>query len=366
MKILHLDPDDVDNPLSGGGPRRNLEIYRRLASRHEITVLTPTFPGSTPEKHRDGIHYIRLGRKVGDHGSSHHITFFFALPAAIRRHQYDLLVEDFMPPASVTLNPLFSKAPVIASVQWFYARALAKQYKLPFGLFERYGLNLYDNFIVLTEGMRDHIRQTRRNSQFSVIPNGVDDKLFEIPITAGEYIFYLGLIDFELKGVDLLLEAYARLPQTGRPRLVMAGHCHDHSRLNHHLEKLQIKNQVELLGKVDEQQRLLLMQNARVVCVPSRWETFCMVAAEACAAATPVIAFDISPLNEVIPDKTCRLVPPFDVEKYAEALTELCSSPDTNLIQRGEECRSFAQRYRWDQIALAQERFFHEVVDRKK
>ena len=49
MQILHIDPDDIDNPLSGGGPVRTYEIYRRLAQRHQVTVLTPTFPGSTPE-----------------------------------------------------------------------------------------------------------------------------------------------------------------------------------------------------------------------------------------------------------------------------------------------------------------------------
>src|SRR5689334_17831136 len=132
MRILHLDPDDIDNPLSGGGPLRTYEIYRRLAKRHEITVLTPTFEGSTPEVVRDGIRYIRLGRKIRNHGSSHHITFFCGLPKAVRSFDYDLLVEDFMPPASTTLNPLFAKAPVVASVQWFFAEALSRQYKLPF------------------------------------------------------------------------------------------------------------------------------------------------------------------------------------------------------------------------------------------
>src|SRR5262245_24504969 len=102
MRILHIDPDDIDNPMGGGGPIRTFEICRRLAARHEITVLTPTFEGSTPELMREGVRYVRVGRKLGDHGSSHHITFFFALPAAIRRRQFDLLVEDFMPPLGPT------------------------------------------------------------------------------------------------------------------------------------------------------------------------------------------------------------------------------------------------------------------------
>lgn len=64
MRILHLDPDDMDNPLSGGGSVRNYEIYRRLAHRHQITVLTPTFPGSTPTLERDGVPNIMQPPKM--------------------------------------------------------------------------------------------------------------------------------------------------------------------------------------------------------------------------------------------------------------------------------------------------------------
>ena len=46
-----------------------------------ILNSTPsTFAGSTPELVRDGVRYVRLGRRVGNHGSSHHITFALALP----------------------------------------------------------------------------------------------------------------------------------------------------------------------------------------------------------------------------------------------------------------------------------------------
>jgi phosphatidylinositol alpha-mannosyltransferase len=157
MRILHIDPDDIDNPLSGGGPRRTYEIYRRLAARHEIVVLTPSFLGSTKEKVREGVRYLRLGRRIGDHGSSHHITFFFALPRAVQLHAHDLLVEDFMPPLATTLNPLFTRKPVIASVQWFFAEGLSKQYKMPFYLGEKYGVRLYRNFIVLVHSMQQKI-----------------------------------------------------------------------------------------------------------------------------------------------------------------------------------------------------------------
>ena len=175
MKILHIDPDDMDNPLSGGGPIRTFEICRRLAARHEITVLTPTFHGSTPELEREGVRYVRLGRLIGNHGSSHHITFFFNLPHSVLRREFDLLVEDFMPPCSATLNPLLTGKPVVASVQWFFAEALSHQYKLPFFLGERLGIKLYRWFVVLSHTMRSLIEQRHSAATCAVIPNGVPE-----------------------------------------------------------------------------------------------------------------------------------------------------------------------------------------------
>lgn len=364
MRILHIDPDDMDNPLSGGGPIRTYEICRRLARRHEVTVLTPTFPGSTPEKVRDGIRYVRLGRRIRDHGSSHHITFFFSLPAAVRRYRYDLLVEDFMPPASVTFNPLFSRAPVIASVQWFYAEMLSRQYHLPFHIGERHGLRLYRNFVVLSGQMRDLIASRTRGARIEVIPNGItDDNLFSLPITIGDFILYVGRVDLGQKGLDLLFEAYARVPEATRIPLVIAGHGFDAARVAELLHRLNLGSWVRLVGRVDAKGRADLLARCRFVCVPSREETFGLVILEACAAGKRAIVFDRPPMNEVAPSGPCLLVPAFDVDAYARALEVLLHCEAGAMRDQGERCRAWAAHYRWDEIAVRQESFYQSVVE---
>lgn len=365
MKILHIDPDDIDNPLSGGGPVRTFEIYRRLARRHEITVLTPTFPGSTPEKVRDGVRYVRLGRRVGDHGSSHHITFLFALPAAIRRFQYDLLVEDFMPPTAVTLTPLVNKKPLIASVQWFFAEALSRQYRLPFHLGERYGIRMYRNFVVLTEAMRELIQVRHPSARCEVIPNGVDEALYAIAPRFGDFILYLGRIDFMQKGIDLLLDAYRKLPESIRLPLVMAGGGFEEERLKGMISELGLDAWVRLTGKVGPAQRLELLRDCRFVCVPSREETFGMVILEACAAGKPVVVFDKWPMNEVAAEGGCERVPPFDVQAYSHAMGMLMDEDVPALAARGARCRFWAESFRWDAIAERQAEFYDEVVREK-
>jgi phosphatidylinositol alpha-mannosyltransferase len=365
VKILHIDPDDIDNPLAGGGPERTWQVYRRLAARHEITVLTPTFEGSTPELVRDGVRFVRLGRKVGDHGSSHHISFFLSLPSAVLRFEYDLLVEDLMPPMSATWTPLFNRKPLIASVQWFFAESLSRQYHLPFFLGERYGIRLYPNLLVQTEAMRLRIESLHPGARCEVIPAGASDDLFDLPIRAGEPMLYLGRIDFAQKGLDLLLRAFASIPPEERVPLVIAGHGFQSDALERLVAELELGPWVSAVGRVGREERARLLAGCRFVCAPSREETFGMVIIEACAAGKPVVLFDRAPMNEVAAE-ACERVPAFDVHAYAEAMRRLLRLDAGELEARGAACRAWAGAFRWDRIARLQSEFYGRVVDRAR
>ncbi len=363
MRILHLDPDDMDNPISGGGPVRTWEICRRLARRHEVTVLTPTFPGSTPELWRDGIRYVRLGRKVRDHGSSHHLTFLASLPWAVRRYPHDLLVEDFMPPCSATLTPLFRRRdrPMVGSVQWFSAREYTRWLKLPFHWGEEYGVRMYQNLVVLTPSMQAFMEERHASVQARVIPNGVDDALFEQPIRAGRGILFMGRIEVGAKGVDLLLQAWARLPEGEREPLTLAGKVQEPEALQRELERTGLVGKVRIYGVYNAEQRLALLDECRCLAMPSRYETFGMTISEANAAGKPVVLWNKQPMSEVAAPG-CPLVPPFDVDAYAAALRDVQHWSDDDLVARGHAMRAHARRYNWDSAAAAQEAFYEELL----
>ena len=367
MRILHLDPDDVDNPLSGGGPVRTLEIYRRLARRHEITVLTPTFPGSTPGLERAGIQYRRLGRKIGDHGSSHHLTFLASLPRAVRRHDYDILIEDLMPPCSATWTPWFARAdrPLIASVQWFFAREYTRRLRLPFHWGEEYGIRMYRHFVVLTRSMQELIESRHRRANCRLIPNGVDDALFAPAPAAGDFMLYLGRLQIQAKGLDLLLEALAQIPAAERIPLVVAGSGHEMQAWERLLEASSMRPWVRCVGHVDAAERNRLLAGCRFLVMPSRIETFGMTIAEANAAAKPVIVWDLPPMNEVAAPASLK-VPPFDTAAYAAAIRALTAASDSELENRGAAARLWARRYDWDAAALAQENFYLEVIEARR
>ncbi|MDZ7813004.1 MAG: glycosyltransferase family 4 protein [Ideonella sp.] len=365
MRILHLDPDDVDNPVSGGGPIRTLQLYRRIAKHHEVTVLTPTFAGSTPELVRDGIRYLRLGHKIRNHGSSHHITYLFKLPAAVRRIAHDLLVEDFMPPCGATHVPLFRRrnAPHIASLQWFSAWDYTRKLKLPFHWGQQVGLKLYDNFIVLTPSMQQTVQRWNPRARTAVIPNGVDDELFQVPIEAGQGILFLGRVEIGTKGIDLLLESYARLPAERRPRLTIAGTLQEPELLQACLQRWGLEGQVNLFGRYSPDQRRELLRSHRCLAMPSRIETFGMTIAEANAAGKPAVVWDQAPMNEVS-SAACWRVRPYDIEAYSHALMQACAASDHELLCRGAQAREQARRFNWDTVAAAQMAVYEELRDR--
>jgi phosphatidylinositol alpha-mannosyltransferase len=364
VRILHLDPDDMANPLSGGGPVRTWEIYRRLARKHEVTVLTPTFPGSTPTLARDGIQYIRLGRKLGDHGSSHHLTFLASLPKAVRQHDYDLLVEDFMPPCSATWTPWFRRRdkPLIASVQWFFAHEYTRKLKLPFHWGQAWGVRWYNRFVVLTDDMKHTIERLNPQADCRVLRNGVDDSLFEIEPRVGDFILYLGRIEVHAKGLDLLLQALASLPEARRPRLVLAGSGFEEGLLGHWLDRTGMRPWVDVVGRVDATKRAELLRDCRFMVMPSRIETFGLTIAEAHAAAKCVVAFDAAPMNEVVAPH-CQRARAFDVASLADAICRLHALPNDDLAHQGALARQWARRFDWDAVAAAQEAFYLQALE---
>ena len=47
IRILHLIYDHINNPwVGGGGAVRVYEIYRRLADKHDIEVVSGKYPGA--------------------------------------------------------------------------------------------------------------------------------------------------------------------------------------------------------------------------------------------------------------------------------------------------------------------------------
>lgn len=205
-----------------------------------------------------------------------------------------------------------------------------------------------------------------------VIPCGVDLSLFR-PLDTSQaqerigwppehqMVLFVGRIE-PLKGIDVLLKAIALatddLPDLcghlgltiigGDPQATMD---REMLRLTRLKKKLGISDLVTFLGARDQDTLPCYYSTAQVCIVPSHYESFGMVALEAMACGTPVIASKVGGLTFTVKDGiTGYLVPDGDPLALSEKLKLILT--DERLRRRmGEEGMKTAQRYRWPLVA---------------
>lgn len=354
MKILHLAYEDPRQPGSGGGSRRTVEINRRLAERHAITAVVAGYPGARPRV-EDGVRYRPIGLQTG--GMVDRLSYFALLGRELLRRRFDLVVEEFAAPFGPGMAPLYTRRPVVASVQWLFAREMRDKYHLPFDWVERHGAHAYDRFIAVSSWLATELRSRRGQASIEVIPNGVEDAAFAVTPGRRDHLLFLGRLDMHQKGGDLLFDILARIAATlgdGTPPLLIAGDGPDRGAMESCARRAGVADRVRFLGRVDGGERFRLMADAHAVLVPSRYETFGIVAVEAQAAGAPVVTFDVGPLAEVAGGGSAKIVAPFDLDAFARAASACVQQPAL-AEELGRRGRTWARRYNWDAIALQQE-----------
>jgi glycosyltransferase involved in cell wall biosynthesis len=354
--------DALGNPYySGGGARAIHEIARRLAARHEVRVVTGDYPGARSE-FIDGVAYERLGwANAGPRLGQ--LLFQFRLPGRAARGDYDLWVESLTPPFSTAFLPWFTRRPVVALTQVLSGAAMARKYRLPFGWVERQGLGRYRFAVALSSHLKRVVEAASPGIRVAVIPNGVSRELIDREGDRSEdHVLFLGRIDIEQKGLDLLLEAVGRIgPRLGFPVVIAgAGPRSDEAFLERRLQELGLEGLVRWTGRVGEAERDGLMRRALVMAMPSRFEASPLVLIEAFCHRVPVVLFDIPELGD-IPGDCCVKVPAFDVAAYGEALLEVAGDPARRRAL-GAAGKAYARRFDWDELAQQYERFFESIL----
>jgi D-inositol-3-phosphate glycosyltransferase len=206
-----------------------------------------------------------------------------------------------------------------------------------------------------------------------VIPPGVDVGHF-YPIPSDEAKTYIGLrpehrmILFvgriePLKGVDTLLQAMAclDLKDASRPvHLAIIGGdpgaspeqmTVEMARLQKLCEVLGLDQSVVFLGKRDQDKLPYYYSAAEVLVMPSHYESFGMVALEAMACGTPVIASEVGGLAYLVRDgETGFTIPAEEPDTLCEKLTWLLNDDALHRKMSGQAAE-YAQDYAWEKIA---------------
>ncbi len=166
------------------------------------------------------------------------------------------------------------------------------------------------------------------------------------------------------KGADILIEAFAEAcPDSGR--LVIAG-PEEESGYRGRLEKLaqdcHITSRVHFIGPVYDDAKRALLADTDLFVLPSRYENFAIVAAEAMACGIPVIITDSCGIRSLV-DGHAGLVIVREKLALAEALRRLIH--DKTLYARFKEgCRGVVAQLDWDILAKRMEGYYSMALGR--
>jgi D-inositol-3-phosphate glycosyltransferase len=206
----------------------------------------------------------------------------------------------------------------------------------------------------------------------------IDKNLAQSTIGVPEHhrlILFVGRVE-ALKGIDTLLRAMALVAQRhpgclphicvsivgGDPSQGERAENVEMARLQALRTELGIGDLVTFLGAKDQDTLQYYYSAAEMVVMPSHYESFGMVALEAMACGTPVIASEVGGLAFVVRNGVTGFhVPHRDPEALA-AKIELLLNDEPLRMRLGRRAACWAESYGWPAIADRLLELFHEVA----
>ena len=240
---------------------------------------------------------------------------------------------------------------------------------------ERQVLRRADRIVVSTIAESTQLRFLYRVEQrkLVVIPPGVDTSRF-YPISSDEAKQFIGLKPQDrmvlfvgriepLKGVDTLIQAMSCLDLKGlqlpvhlaiiggEPNAIPEDMSDEMTRLQKLCDDLFMGGMVVFLGKRGQDTLPYYYSAAEVLVMPSLYESFGMVALEAMACGTPVIASEVGGLGYLVQDGvTGFTIPDSDPKELCDKLALLLGDSDLRETM-GSHASKYALDYAWEKIA---------------
>lgn len=166
------------------------------------------------------------------------------------------------------------------------------------------------------------------------------------------------------KGADILIEAFVRaFPEVGR--LVIAGPEGEpgyRAYLERCAKESGAMDRILFTGAVYDEDKGALLADADIFALPSRYENFANVAAEAMAVGTPVIISNSCGVRSVVEGRAGLVIPP-EREALVEALQALIRDKDLYARLKAG-CRCAADQLSWEHLTQRMEGYYVEALAR--
>jgi glycosyltransferase involved in cell wall biosynthesis len=180
--------------------------------------------------------------------------------------------------------------------------------------------------------------------------------------TVDRPVVFIGGRLTDQKGVDTLLRAastYSKIDE--RPITLIAGDGNIRDDLEQLAEELKLDS-VYFLGAQSHEQMVKLFNIADVAAMPSIFEAFGLVALEALACGTPVIACDVGGFSKIVNNEVGCLMEPGDYKTLAEKIITFIRDGFKKKV-RDKTAAYIRQNFSWDKTVENIEKLYEQVLD---
>ena len=194
--------------------------------------------------------------------------------------------------------------------------------------------NESDGLITCSASMADEVARLYGVdiAPITVIRNGIDVSTWQFrrraPQSGAAKLLYVGRLEYE-KGIQDVIAALPRIRRSHPgTTLAIAGEGTQCDWLRELARTHRVARSVEFLGKLDHTELLSWLHAADAIVLPSRYEPFGIIALEAAAAGTPLVASTAGGLGEAVVDgETGLSFLPADVAGLTSAVRETLDDP---------------------------------------
>ena len=329
MRILILNWRCPANPKAGGAEYLTFEVARRLVARgDEVEWFASDFPGAQAEETLGGVHFVRAGRQWTVHWHAYR-----RYRGRLRR-QFDIVVDEVN--TFPFFTPLWTDIPRVMLIY-----QLAREvwwYEAPFPvnvigyMLEPLYLRIYRSQSVITISKSTELGLLKLGFKGLIerIPVGIDQS----GIRSGEKpadptLLYVGRLAPSKRVADIVkaFALFAKTVQSSHLLLIGDGRASYRESLLRLVHKLQISDQVTLIGHVSSEEKHRHMAGAFALLMASVREGWGLTVTEANSCGTPAIVYDVPGLRDSVESGMTGLVVDPSPPALADGMLRLWGDP---------------------------------------
>jgi glycosyltransferase involved in cell wall biosynthesis len=357
MRIVHVNP--YHYPYMGGIEHRIHNLCKRLAVKHEVTVLTSRLPGTEEREIISGYEVRRLPSRFIDIYNPPYVSTKGIL-ATLQSMRPDIVDFHYRWSPSYTRGVIrYDGAKVHTSHNVFgegvgLVRYLSYLNDMNF----RRKIGHFDQVVCISEFIKHELlRRGYDETKMTVIPNGVE--MPNLLLEERDYVLSLGRL-VRTKGLRDLIRA---MPEV-KSKLLIAGAGPERKELERLCSRLMLKEKVQFLGKVSEERKAELFASCKFFVMPSTQEAYGIAAAEAMSFGKTLVCTNVGGLPEVVQD--CGLlVPPDSPNEIALAMNRLLDDEKLRSLL-GQKAKERARLYSWEHLTQQTEEVYENVLRKRK